>query len=299
MAGRRAAHQSTGPHIDDPASIVAIFPHDPQDFDLTLSQIQERVHLVKAWDIKAGERVLEIGCGQGECTATLAAAVGAQGLVTALDSASLDYGSPYTLGEAQGHLRASPLGNRMKFIKADPLDYLARTTRTFTTAVFSHCIYYFSSPAVFAAILERLVPRVARICVAEWALCASHPRAMPHVLAALTSAALQCHKPVSESNIRTVLSPAAMRAAAASVGLAVAKEETIIPAEGMADGRWETRIVLSHAFAHEIDEYVKEDRERAAVHALRDSVKAAVATVRARGKRVRAMDVWIATFTRA
>ncbi|KAH9941041.1 hypothetical protein B0H21DRAFT_559870 [Amylocystis lapponica] len=91
MAGRRA-HQSTGPHIDDPASIVAIFPHDPQDFDLTLSQIQERVHLVKAWDIKAGERVLEIGCGQGECTATLAAAVGAQGLVTALDSASLDYG---------------------------------------------------------------------------------------------------------------------------------------------------------------------------------------------------------------
>ncbi|KAH9944760.1 S-adenosyl-L-methionine-dependent methyltransferase [Amylocystis lapponica] len=283
--------------IDNPASIAAINPYKGDTgFKIILAQIEERVQLVKAWDIQPGERVLEIGCGQGECTATLAAAVGANGSVTGLDPARLDYGSPYTLGEAQAHLLASPLGARMAFVQSDPLAFLAHTTATYTTAVFAQSIWYFAQPGVFASYLRALAPRVDRICIAEWALRASEPRAVAHVLATVAEAALECRKPESESNIRTVLSPEALRAAAAEAGLKLGKEEYVVPGEGMRDGTWESSAVLSTDFAREIEEYVVDEKEKSSIYATRDSVRAAVDLVKGAGKQVRAMDVWVATY---
>lgn len=57
-----------------------------------VNQTVHRVRLVQAWDILEGSCVLELGCGQGDCTAVLAAAVGESGHVTGVDPAPLDYG---------------------------------------------------------------------------------------------------------------------------------------------------------------------------------------------------------------
>ena len=56
------------------------------------SQIEHRVNIVSGWSIPPGSRVLEVGPGQGDCTVVLAAAVGEQGHVDAVDPAPLDYG---------------------------------------------------------------------------------------------------------------------------------------------------------------------------------------------------------------
>lgn len=55
-------------------------------------QIQHRLELVQFWGIKQGAQVLEIGCGQGECTIALAHAVGPDGHIDAVDPGAPDYG---------------------------------------------------------------------------------------------------------------------------------------------------------------------------------------------------------------
>ncbi|OBZ69489.1 hypothetical protein A0H81_10123 [Grifola frondosa] len=277
-------------------TIAEIYPHEPEHLHVVVGQIEERVQLIKAWSIQPGERVLEIGCGQGDCTAALAVAVGEKGSVTAVDPASLDYGSPYTLGEAQAHLRASPVGSRITFVQADPVAFLGSTTETYTTAVLAHCTWYFASPAVLSEILSALALRVERICIAEWALSASDARSVPHVLATFAQVSLECRKSETKSNIRTVLSPAAMRAAAAASRLTLQKEETVVPGDGMLDAQWEVGLVLSQGWAKEVERFVESAREKAVVFAARDAVRAAVDLLK--GEKVRAMDVWVATFAK-
>jgi ubiquinone/menaquinone biosynthesis C-methylase UbiE len=48
--------------------------------------------LLQHWNIPTESKVLELGCGQGDCTTVLAHAVGEQGRVVAVDPADLDYG---------------------------------------------------------------------------------------------------------------------------------------------------------------------------------------------------------------
>lgn len=57
------------------------------------AQISHRQELISTWGgIAPGEKVLELGCGQGDCTIVLAHAVGENGTVDAVDPAPPDYG---------------------------------------------------------------------------------------------------------------------------------------------------------------------------------------------------------------
>ena len=87
---------SARPSLDDLDAIAAIYPHKPEHLYIVRPQIEQRAQLVTKWDIKPGEKVLEIGCGQGDCTVVLATAVGDEGSVTAVDPAELDYGERCT-----------------------------------------------------------------------------------------------------------------------------------------------------------------------------------------------------------
>lgn len=57
-----------------------------------ISQMSHRIELVKSWGIEPGSRVLELGCGQGDCTVVLADTVGEKGHVDAVDPGAPDYG---------------------------------------------------------------------------------------------------------------------------------------------------------------------------------------------------------------
>lgn len=77
----------------DAEAIARLSLHDPKHFKIQHAQTFHRVALLQEWLIPAGSNVLELGCGQGDCTTVLATAVGDQGSVTAVDPADLDYGT--------------------------------------------------------------------------------------------------------------------------------------------------------------------------------------------------------------
>ncbi|KAH7079877.1 S-adenosyl-L-methionine-dependent methyltransferase [Paraphoma chrysanthemicola] len=291
----------------DAASIARLSLHDPANFTIQYSQTQHRIALLKHWNIRAGSRLLELGCGQGDCTTVLASAVGEEGSVIGIDPADLNYGSPYTLAQAQSHISHSPLGNRISWIQAPPLDYLSslplpstpsETSQTppFTATVFAHSIYYFSSPSLILSTFRTLRHHSARLHIAEWSLVATHPAAQPHVLAVLAHAALECRKPTSTSNVRTVLSPRRIRELAAQAGWVLESEDRVPCVEGLLDGRWEVGACLSERFEREVRECVADERERNVVLALRDACEASLEVVEGGKDGVRAMDVWVANF---
>lgn len=123
-----------------------------------------------------------------------------------------------------------------------------------------------------------------------------HPSAQPHVLAALTQAALECRKPKSVLNVRTVLSPKRLTELALAAGWQLESETYVQGGEGLLDGQWEVSACLSSSFETEIEEKVSDEKERGVILALRDACEASLKGVQEGRKGVRAMDVWIANF---
>lgn len=205
-------------------------------------------------------------------------------------------GSPFNLGQAQSHLSAGRLGRRITWKEADPLDFLQSEPGTrYDIAVLSICIWYFASPSVLLSILRTLSTRSTRIFIAEWSLSSSKMESYPHVLAALAQAALECRKPSSVSNVRTVLSPVAIEAFAKEAGWTVENRDVVRPKDNVLDGRWEVKAVIDDGFSKQVEESVKDEREKSVVYSLRDSMICSVENIGGVGK-VTSMDVWCATF---
>lgn len=79
----------------DAVFIARVSLHDPAHFNIQHSQTLHRLVLLQHWNIPTGSKVLELGCGQGDCTTVLASAVDEQGRVVAVDPAGLDYGESF------------------------------------------------------------------------------------------------------------------------------------------------------------------------------------------------------------
>ncbi|KAM3429898.1 hypothetical protein NHJ13734_007969 [Beauveria thailandica] len=284
----------------DSAETIARYSPTPNDTAVQIekAQVEHRIQLINTWRIPPGSKILEIGCGQGTCTTVLATAVGPNGHVDAVDPAPSDYGSPYTLSQAQAIISAGALGSRITWHNDEPTDVLATSgEKVWDYAVFSHCIWYFDSRDVLSTILRASKGRVGSILVAEYALRATERDAEPHVLSALARASLEAHNPASTANIRSLLSPAGIKDVAEASGWKVGDEFNIVPAAGLLDGVWETDEVRSKSFVEEVEKRINSPRVKETLLSSREAVIASCTALD--GRKTRTMDVWATSFTLA
>ncbi|MEO4053740.1 class I SAM-dependent methyltransferase [Solibacillus sp. CAU 1738] len=217
-----------------------------EDVTIQHKQTSHRMNLVKEFDIQQSPRVLEIGCGQGDTTAVLAAAVGECGLVHAIDPAEPHYGGPITLGQARDHLLASTLGKRIQMDYGTPITAIAENS-TYDVAVLSHCLFYFSSLEEIKETL-RIIRKVAkRICIAEWDLRTTMPEQQAHQLAVQIQA-LYAAFHTTDANIRHIFSNFDMERLLNETGWTVTLN-TVVDASYLDDGQWEIDYALGCDFS--------------------------------------------------
>ena len=206
--------------------------------------LEHRVALVDIWAPAPGDKVLEVGCGQGDTTVVLAAAVGKSGRVLAVDNAPPDDGSPVNYGDAQAFIMSSILGEQIQFFLStnllDPkMDF---PDRAFELAVFSHSSWFISSPGELHRLFSRVRPWSRRLAYAEWDIRPRSLNQIPHMIAALSQLHIQAiwsQPPWSWSptgNIRSLILPAQARLLAQTAGWAITDEEVIDTSTQLPDG---------------------------------------------------------------
>lgn len=235
--GKLRFHTDSMLPIDRIAPLMAAYEHSP---DAQLSQTRFRAVIADRWSIREGMRPLEIGCGQGDMTAVLANAVGAQGHITAIDRAEPDYGSPVTLDESARRIKASELGERVDFqFGFDVLDPENEFERSaFDGVVFSHCAWYFRSPSELSQTLGRVRDCGNRLFFAEWDLVPTSIEQIGHYIAVAAQAELVRRNRHRESNVRTPLSARALRRLITECGWSL-EIEALVDSSQLDDGKWE------------------------------------------------------------
>ncbi|KAK0708466.1 hypothetical protein B0H67DRAFT_495731 [Lasiosphaeris hirsuta] len=274
--------------------------HKSHESLIWLPRYRHRLAITSAWSIAPGSHVLDIGCGQGESSLTLAVELGPSSRVTGIDTASIDYGTPYTIRASQSHMLASPYGNRLAFAQTDAATLLT-VPHAFAAATLCHSLWYFPSPASVDALFATLArANIPRAYVAEYGFRAGAPDQLPHLLAARTFALF--HAYVSEAadpgeayNVRTAPDVQAIIGAAGAAGYRVVREGVITPGPDYAEGGLEVRHAAGEKFAASVKEKGLAPEKEAEVLALAERVREAVREV-GRDGLVPSMDVWWAEF---
>ncbi|KGO64443.1 hypothetical protein PITC_022900 [Penicillium italicum] len=217
-------------------------------------QIQHRIDLLNKWNIPLGSKILEIGCGQGDCTLVTAYMLGDRGHVTAIDPAPLDYGAPMTLGEAQDKLKQGPIGNRMTFYQSTLREFLdsSASQQVYDYAMFVHSVWYLPSADVLLPMMAALRGRTKQLLIAEYSLdIRGNIAVLPHLLAAISQAEFNSRGNAldQDDNVQSIISPQLICALAQKAGWELQKEDIVESPEEQEDATWEVHRVLSEEYS--------------------------------------------------
>ncbi|GEM_PF-2685345 len=210
------------------------------DYDSQLEQISEcQIHTTKAqlahrmmladfWGIRPGDHVLEVGCGQGDTTVVLAEAVGDDGHVVGIDTASGGYGAPTTIGDAHAFTKSSRLGGRIEYrLQTDLLNGdVDFPSEQFDMVVFSMASWNMSSPSLFAELLAKVRPWARRLGYAEWDPRIQQINQVPHLVAVLVHLHFRTVWPKTpRDTISSLILPKMARSMAESGGWRIREEK--------------------------------------------------------------------------
>ena len=209
----------------------------------TEAQLRHRMALVEFWELAPGDQVLEVGCGQGDCTAVLAYAVGEGGKVVAVDIEPDTYGAPVSQGDAHGFMKSSDIGNRIEFHTCanllDPKwDF---PDEYFDLAVFAHSSWYMASLEELGNLFARVRPWSKRLGYVEWHPAPQSASQVTHLVAILSQAHIRSHWPDhGMGNVHSLVTRDQARSMAQAAGWNVTDERVTDSSIGLEDGRdWE------------------------------------------------------------
>ncbi|OQE40945.1 hypothetical protein PENCOP_c005G08499 [Penicillium coprophilum] len=262
-------------------------------------QIQHRVDLFNKWKITPGSKILEIGCGQGDCTLVAAYILGDQGHVTAIDPAPKDYGAPMTLGEAQDKLRQTPIGDRMTFYQSNLQDFLdsGASEQVYDYAMLVHSVWYLPSVEVLQKMLAALRGRTKCLLIAEYSLdIRGDIAALPHLLAAISQAEFNSRSNIldQDDNIQSIISQQTICALAQTAGWELQKEEIVESPQGQEDAEWEVHRVLSKEYSIRSESHGDPSRQNFA-NALIDAVAQSTRVIGPNPK-LRTLSTWLGSW---
>lgn len=226
--------------MPDAHSLVSQLGLSAREHDVQLVQTRFRQELVAAWRLTPGSRVLEIGCGQGDMTLAIAAAVGPDGHVTAIDAAKASSGSPSTFAAAADRIQRSAHGHVITFLFDTDIfaPQLTLPLPQYDYAILAHSSWYFASLDLLHRTLERLATWSTRLCLSEWDLQPTGVAQISHLLAALLQGATAAQVPDIGGNIRTLLSRPAVERIVEAAGWHIDERGSVDSSE-LHDARWE------------------------------------------------------------
>jgi ubiquinone/menaquinone biosynthesis C-methylase UbiE len=243
--------------------LETIYHYLQYDDDEKTLQLRHRTALVNMWTPGKGDSLIEVGCGQGETTAILAAAVGASGRVLAVDKGPTEYGRPVTLGQAHAYIISSLVGDRIEFrLSTDLLDpHIDFPENSFGLAVFSHSSWYMSSPQELQQLFARVRLWSRRLGYAEWDARPRHLRQLLHLFAVLLQVHAHSIAPqTSTANVRSLILPDQVRCLAEQAGWRIREEKIVDTSIPLGYGKsWEIHKALDMAEQLIASDKVSED----------------------------------------
>lgn len=207
--------------------------------NIQLKQTRHRMQLIEAFNINPGDKVLEVGSGQGDTTVVLADAVGETGFVEAVDIAKSDYGSPLTLKQATDYILKSKVGSRINF-QFETNVVSDNFTGEYDVAILSHSLFYFSSDEEILSLFTKLRKICTRICVADWDLDFTTPSQSTHAQAILLQVLFAKYNDTNH-NIQTLITKEIISNLLIQAGWTISDKMTV-DAKDLDDSKWEVAV---------------------------------------------------------